>query len=701
MTEDFCSSNSSPSFQPIKSHVTIPTAHVMPSTLGTSPAKPNSTPARPSSSKIPLSGLAESVGMTRNGDLGGMKHSPGLSRDFMYHCGTAGENGIERSWFPAVGHEREEEMRKFDIPSMESTLNQSAVMETLYSDPRYRVHFHNLRTDPNKELYKGLPETKKTPDSGVVCERNGLHPSSSGLLPLGLQPAPGLSKPLSSQVWQPNSDPWHPRERSCELSTCRQHLELIRLQMEQMQLQNGATCHHPAAFAPSLPMLEPAQLVSILNSNEHLLKEKELLIDKQKKHISQLEQKVRESELQVHSALLGRPAPFGDVCLLRLQELQRENTFLRAQFAQKTEALNKEKIELERKLSASEVEVQLIRESLRVALQKHSEEGKKQEDRVKGRDKHINNLKKKCQKESEQNREKQQRIETLERYLADLPTLEDHQKQSQQLKDSELKITELQERVTELENLLEETQAACRKKEVQLESLRQTEAEFSTGHSLQDKQCMEASGEGPAQQEEGPKVEMESWQKECDSLRKIVGKQQQKMGQLHSQVQSLEQQVAQEEGTSQALKEEAQQRETALQQLRTAVKELSAQNQDLIEKNLTLQEHLRQAQPGCPSSPDTAQLAFELHQELASCLQDLQAVCSIVTQRAQGHDPNLSLLLGIHSAQHPGIPLDLQKPDVIRRKLEEVQQLRHDIEDLRTTMSDRYAQDMGENCVTQ
>ena len=76
--------------------------------------------------------------------------------------------------------------------------------------------------------------------------------------------------------------------------------------------------------------------------------------------------------------------------------------------------------------------------------------------------------------------------------------------------------------------------------------------------------------------------------------------------------------------------------------------QLSAQNQDLIEKNLTLQEHLRQAQPGFSSSSDTAQLASELHQELASCLQDLQAVCSIVTQRVQGHDPNLSLLLGIH-----------------------------------------------------
>lgn len=696
IAEDFCSSSGSSSFQPIKSHITIPTAHVMPSTLGASPAKPNSTPSGPSSSKLPLSGLAEGVGMTRNGDFGAVKRSPGLSRDFMYLPSAAGENGIQQSWFPAVGHEREGEMRKFDIPSMESTLNQPAIVETLYSDPHYRAHFPNPRSDANKDVYKVLPESKKAPGSGAVFERNGPHASNSGVLPLGLQPAPGLSKSLSSQVWQPSPDPWHPGEQSCELSTCRQQLELIRLQMEQMQLQNGAVCHHPAAFAPLLPTLEPAQWISILNSNEHLLKEKELLIDKQRKHISQLEQKVRESELQVHSALLGRPAPFGDVCLLRLQELQRENTFLRAQFAQKTEALSKEKMELEKKLSASEVEIQLIRESLKVTLQKHSEEGKKQEERVKGRDKHINNLKKKCQKESEQNREKQQRIETLERYLADLPTLEDHQKQTEQLKDAELKNTELQERVAELETLLEDTQATCREKEVQLESLRQREAEFSSArHSLQDKQSVEdASGEGLT-------VEMESQQKECDSLRKMVERQQLKIEQLHSQVQSLKQELAQEEGISQALREESQRREIALQQIRTAVKELSVQNQDLIEKNLTLQERLRQAQPGSASAPDTAQLADELHQELAICLQDLQAVCSIVTQRAQGHNPNLSLLLGIHSTQLPGTQLDLQKPDVIRRKLEEVQQLRRDIEDLRTSLSDRYAQDMGENCATQ
>ncbi|XP_064240151.1 centrosomal protein of 85 kDa-like [Aotus nancymaae] len=200
---------------------------------------------------------------------------------------------------------------------------------------------------------------------------------------------------------------------------------------------------------------------------------------------------------------------------------------------------------------------------------------------------------------------------------------------------------------------------------------------------------------------QGPEVEIESWQKQCDSLQKIVEKQQENMDQLRLQVQSLEQEVAQEEGTSQVLREEVQQRDAVMQQLRTAVKELSVQNQDLIEKNLTLQEHLRQAQPGSPPSPDMAQLALELHQELASDLQDLQALSSIVTQRAQGHNPNLSLLLGVHSTQHPETQLDLQKPDVIKKKLEEVQQLHRDIEGLRTSMSDRYAQDMGENCVTQ
>ncbi|XP_074903617.1 centrosomal protein of 85 kDa isoform X2 [Buteo buteo] len=716
-TEDFCNSSNGSSFQPIKTQVTIPTAHVMPSTLGASPSKLCSAgdqSCSQSTSKTAMPGSAsEHTGLMRNGDFNAGKSSQVPPRDLLRLYGTSGENGFEQSWHPVSDHMRTEDTWKFDTPAIEHTLNHSLFLDSLCTDPLRRFQKFNPNSgaaEAGKDHYKVLPESKQVAGANGVCEpQDGTWPSGSRLMPTGLQANNFFSKPVnpSSRAWMQEARTLHPHESVCELSAWKQQLEKVRLQIEQMQLQNGGVCHHSSMYSASLPTPDPAQWINILNSNENLLKEKELLIDRQRQHISQLEQKVRESELQVHSALLGCPAPYGDVYMLRMQELQRENTFLRAQFTEKTESLSKEKIELERKLAAAEVDAKLIRESLKETMQKHAEELKKQEERVKGRDKHINNLKKKCQKESEQNRERQQRIETLERYLADLPTLEDHQKQSQKLKESELKSTAMQETVLALETELGDVRAAFREQEMQLETQKHKELELlSTVRSLQDKvqQCVKNAERGPSAQDgERQKIENDSLKKECDCLRKIVDKQQKKMEQLSLQVKNLEEQVAQEEGTSQALKEEAMRRENALQQLRTAVKELSVQNQDLIEKNLTLQERLRQAELITQPLPaETARLAQELHSELASCLQDLQSVYSIVTQRAQGKDPNLSLLLGICSVQYSTKEKDdLLSPDGLAKKLVEVKQLHKEVEDLRTAISDRYAQDMGDNCITQ
>lgn len=40
-------------------------------------------------------------------------------------------------------------------------------------------------------------------------------------------------------------------------------------------------------------------------------------------------------------------------------------------------------------------------------------------------------------------------------------------------------------------------------------------------------------------------------------------------------------------------------------------------------------------------------------------------------------------------------------PETLSKKLSDVCQLRRDIDQLRTTISDSYAQDMGDNCITQ
>lgn len=166
--------------------------------------------------------------------------------------------------------------------------------------------------------------------------------------------------------------------------------------------------------------------------------------------------------------------------------------------------------------------------------------------------------------------------------------------------------------------------------------------------------------------------------------------------------------------------------------------QLSAQNQELMEQNLILKEQMSDkeqrssSQASSALQPAGARLTQKLHVEIASCLSDLRSLCSILTQRAQGQDPNLSLLLGLASKHYlnifflpvidnttevqckpepcsvsPAPPSvaeqaeDWMSPDVLQKKLLEAQQLRRDVEELRNVILDRYAQDMGENCITQ
>lgn len=154
-----------------------------------------------------------------------------------------------------------------------------------------------------------------------------------------------------------------------------------------------------------------------------------------------------------------------------------------------------------------------------------------------------------------------------------------------------------------------------------------------------------------------------------------------------------------------------------------------------MEQNLTLQEQMSDAdlqsssQASSSMPPAGARLTQKLHAEIASCLSDLRSLCSILTQRAQGKDPNLSLLFDLkckhcfcffvdYRGQKKNLIVffiflipapqlvtqpaeDWMNPEVLQEKLVEAQQLRRDVEDLHKVILDRYAQDMGENCITQ
>uniref|UniRef100_A0AAV2MDZ0 Centrosomal protein of 85 kDa-like CC4 coiled-coil domain-containing protein n=1 Tax=Knipowitschia caucasica TaxID=637954 RepID=A0AAV2MDZ0_KNICA len=385
-------------------------------------------------------------------------------------------------------------------------------------------------------------------------------------------------------------------------------------------------------------------------------------------------------------------------------EAQRENAFLRAQFSERSDCATLEKADADRRLGAVEAETRRLTDNLRETIDRHSEEMKKQEERIRSRDKHINNLKKKCQKEAEQKRENQQRIETLERYLADLPTLEDYQNQNKQLQEAEQHATELTEKVKDMESQAEATNSQLQEKDAQLEEQKRRERDLLTAITEMQQRVQQGLEDGvriPSLDFDKLRGENGALREEQQRLKKMIEKQHRMMEQLGHQIKSLEEQMSQEESGSQALREDALSKEQSLMELRTAMKELSTQNQELMEQKLSLQEQLKQPElrEVGMASP---QLTRQLHLEIASCLSDLQSLCSILTQRARGQDPNLSLLLGLHSPV-PATDLDEDwtSAEILQKKLCEAQQLRRDVEALRNVILDRYAQDMGDNCITQ
>ncbi|XP_039869001.1 centrosomal protein of 85 kDa isoform X2 [Simochromis diagramma] len=704
--EDFCSSSSSPSFQPIRSQIPIPTAHVMPSTAGAPASKPQScvqedclssaaghrsssgsrTPSGTTSKSSSLSKSASSPNLDAEVGVGG--DPVGVKPDCLSRYRSL-VNGLDHSLFP-TDHTRLDEGHRFDTPAVEPTLNQSAILGGLCPDMRLRLQT-GIRDTPDyvSEAYRGslehsykvLPEARPgVSGTAEASNQRGGQPGVAGSAgvytsPLSLQTQALLREHAGSKGYEPLR-----QDRCSELPSWQQQqqhkqLESLRLQMEQMQLMGGGMGQYPPLYSTPVHS-ESGKWDALVKASESLLKEKELIIERQKQHMAQLEQRLRESELQVHGALLGRGASYGDMYMLRLQEAQRENAFLRAQFAERTDSVVLEKAEAERRLAAVEAEMRRLTENLKEACERHTEEMKKQEERIRSRDKHISNLKKKCQKESELKRENQQRIETLERYLADLPTLEDYQNQNKQLLEAEHQVAELEGKVKELDDCLATTNSQLKEKDSYLEEQKRRERDLLTTITDMQQRVQQGLEDGarlPSLDFEKLRGENNSLKEEQQRLKKVIEKQHRMMEQLGSQIQALEEQISQEESSSQALREEVLAKEQNVLELHTAMKE-----------------------------PAGANLTKRLHTEIASCLSDLRSLCSILTQRAQGQDPNLSLLLGLTSppsvAEHGE---DWMNPEVLQKKLVEVQQLRRDVEELRNVILDRYAQDMGENCITQ
>ncbi|XP_044146661.1 centrosomal protein of 85 kDa-like isoform X5 [Bufo gargarizans] len=542
--------------------------------------------------------------------------------------------------------------------------------------------------------YSALPESK--PSASDSCVQKHSY--------FGYQAGTPLQSSLRTQMWlsdqlHANSQDRRTPEEACCLSAWNP-LEPLR---QDTEVLTAATTPTRPAFSTVPLSQDVSKWESLLKIKEGLIRQKEIVIDRQRQQIGHLQQAIRGSELRSHPAstspvmngedsyihgIKGSPCE----CCKPLQNLglDRLNPLLR------------DRGELEGKLSPVEVGVAPLNEVLKHGLMKPSEDLKKMEEKIKTRDKYINSLRKKCQKENDLNREKQRRIETLEKYVADLPTLEDVQRQSERLQVIEEENKQLKDTIKCLEKLANESRTQFREKEAQTECQKQREKELVlTVQSLQQKvqKCLEDGVRLPMLDTKQLQSENERLQEQTERANKVIDNQQSQIDSMTAEIQALREKLFQRGSCVLELEKKFAEQPDCTEKLHT----ISLENKKLKEEHFSMCKQLEELLVSRQPLSEKMAVAEQLFKEMSHCLFDLKALCSILNQRVQGKEPNLSLLLGIRSASSCSEESEASShsTESLTKKLADAWQLRKDIDELRTTLSDCYAQDMGDNCITQ
>ncbi|XP_004382796.1 centrosomal protein of 85 kDa-like isoform X1 [Trichechus manatus latirostris] len=730
--EDHSTSSGTLSFKPSRSLVTLPTAHVMPSNSSSSISRHRES-LTSDGSKWSTS-LMQTMGNRSRGEQDStldMKDFRPLRKWSSLSKLTAPDNCSQssivyteepRNDLEKTGRSKalksqlrtvgpgcfHDSMEMLKLEDKEINKKRSSTLDCKYkfescSKEDVRAFPSTLRRQALDMTYSALPESKP-----IMTSSEAFEPPK--YLILGQQEVGGvpIQPSVRTQMWlteQLRTNPFECRatEDSYSLAPWQpQQIEAFRQGSETpVQVLTGSSRQ---SYSPS-DYQDFSKWESVLKLKEGLLRQKEIVIDRQKQQITHLHEKIRDNELRAQHAMLGRYVNCEDSYVASLQP-QYENTTLQAPFSEQSVS-NSQQEELEQKLTSAEKEVLQLNEFLKQRITQSSEEKKKLEEKLKTRDRYISSLKKKCQKESEQNKEKQRRIETLEKYLADLPTLDDVQSQSLQLQVLEEKNKNLQETLIDTEKKLEEIKKQCEEKEAQLICQKKKEKELvTTVQSLQQKveRCLEDGIRLPMLDAKQLQNENDNLREQNENASKVIDSQQVEIDRMILEIQSMQGRLSKEKLITQKMVEELEKKERNIQRLTEALLGNQRQTEETCSSLDQGQEAGQSRQQTVLSKWPLFDLTVidQLFKEMSYCLFDLKALCSILNQRAQGKEPNLSLLLGIRSMNCSAEETENDhSPETLTKKLSDVCQLRRDIDELRTTISDRYAQDMGDNCITQ
>ncbi|XP_043961625.1 centrosomal protein of 85 kDa-like isoform X1 [Gambusia affinis] len=615
----------------------------------------------------------------------GVDKSSTKTSNFCYSPGA--EGSLDRGVLYGYRKKRRDSNINLYLPLSSSMNCSNFLLRSPGAEPSYRYKHSNRSTGLKSDLSPSSSHSSpvkyslscssfhETKDSGKGQQICGLQSSSWGDWPVAENPDRGMpiQPAVRTQMWLTQQMEYRPK-----LESGNEPGQASSPGTEDYSL----TLSHQESGHNQMLMETSTPANTLLKVKEKLLRERELEIQSQKQQIIQLHVWIRENEHRAQQVLGSQRGQFHTS---RIPNTEESAMTTSGKLQSDRRCCDEE---LSKKLAAAELEVLHLNLFFKQVTLKYTEEIRKLEEKIKTRDRYITSLKKKYQRESEQNQEKQQRIEILEKYLSDLPTLNEVQVQSKQQEKLEEKNRRLEKTVFQLQKSIEVECALIQKKDVMIEMQAKTEGEMMTSVQRLHKkvqQCLDDGARLPVQDLKNLLRENSQLLQQQDNSNMVLKIQKDEIERLTSQLMATSGRLLKKRGAAHSPVA------CSLQKEENLVSMLGAFSQD---KDKLV--HL--------SSPGSMSEVEELLKEMSLCLLDLRGFCSILVQRAQGKEPNLSLLLGMKSLsvsaeeQEHQLAEGEEEPSC---KLLQVGLLKRGIDDLRRTVAEYCPQYVAPSCATQ
>jgi len=312
----------------------------------------------------------------------------------------------------------------------------------------------------------------------------------------------------------------------------------------------------------------------------------------------------------------------------------------------------------------------------------------------------VENLLKDNQKLIDEKTSISRKFARLQDYLTTLPTVNEYTKLQEQLTlltDENANLQEEQKRVTESSKDVKLKDADMKKYQKKCTDMRESIMKLEKQNNL-----LKSQNANQAKQEL-QKVELEKskMEKKMEQLKKEISV-------LSEQKESTKSLVG---GYYEKFNNEQEKTKILTQSLENSVNEVGDLRSEL-ERRMHQEEELQGRISDLERELEAVLLKMEEYEsrenrdvensellmaEYNAAFQDLNSVVEVCQMRVQGQQLDISLLLGLGASPRPSNKEDL----TVESQLRNIQALRSNIENIRTLLSDLYAEDIGSQCPTQ